>query len=42
MTNSLQTHSKSDKKFQILCDLNLMTILSQTHIKTSSKCMIID
>jgi hypothetical protein len=42
MTNSFQTHTKSDKKFQIRYDLNLMTISSQTHTKTPSKLIISD
>jgi hypothetical protein len=37
MTNSLQAQTKSDKQFQIMSDLNLMTSSLETHTKTLSK-----
>jgi hypothetical protein len=37
MTNSFKAHTKSNLKFQIRSDLNLITISLQAHTKTASK-----
>ncbi len=37
MITSLQTHTKSDLKFQIQSDLNLTTVSLQTNAKAPSK-----
>jgi hypothetical protein len=42
MSKSLQAHTESDKQFQIVSDLSLMTLSHQDHYKTHSKLKLFD